>query len=149
MSASAVDEKFQWSYLQILASGTAILIRIYGSRWLSVKINPSNGRFDIKEAEIIVGSILEARLAGGAKYANMHPDKLMDVLTSLRTTVSDGNGFGTVHPLTRRTISSLWKPRKKSSRVSSVAYHGKFLVHQKVSVSILRRYICGDILNWL
>lgn len=66
-------------------TGISTLLRIYGTRWLTIQVNATSGRVDIKEAETVVGSVLEARLASGARYANMHPDKLIEVLIALRT----------------------------------------------------------------
>lgn len=82
-----------------------------------------------------MGSKLEARLVGGAKYANMHPDKLMDVLTGLRTTVRGCREQTELHIDVRGSLS--WRRRRKSCRVSSVACPGRLLALPKVSETVL------------
>jgi hypothetical protein len=61
---------------------------VYDDRWLKLQINTVTGKLHIGEADATIASGVEARLATSSRLANVHTDKLLDVLINTRTMVS-------------------------------------------------------------
>lgn len=65
-----------------------MVLRIYDERWLKLQINTVTGQLHITEADATIASSVEMRLATSSRLANIHTDKLLDVLINTRTMVS-------------------------------------------------------------
>jgi hypothetical protein len=69
------------------ATGPGILLKAFSERWLRLTLNPLTGELHLGEANAVVGSRLEAKLAQASKIASFSPTKLMDNLLMTRSLV--------------------------------------------------------------
>lgn len=69
------------------ASSPGILLKAFSERWLRLALNPLTGELHLGEANAVVGSRLEAKLAQASKIASFSPTKLMDNLLMTRSLV--------------------------------------------------------------
>lgn len=71
----------------VVAMGPGILLKAFSERWLRLALNPLTGELHLGEANAVVGSRLEAKLAQASKIASFSPVKLMDNLLMTRSLV--------------------------------------------------------------
>ena len=69
------------------AMGPGILLKAFSERWLRLSVNSLTGELHLGEANAVVGSRLESKLAQASKIASFSPVKLMDNLLMMRSLV--------------------------------------------------------------
>ncbi|GHJ85111.1 hypothetical protein NliqN6_1513 [Naganishia liquefaciens] len=67
------------------AMGPGILLKAFSERWLRLSVNSLTGELHLGEANAVVGSRLESKLAQASKIASFSPVKLMDNLLMMRS----------------------------------------------------------------
>lgn len=67
-------------------------MKAFSSRWLRLAVNHLTGELHLGEANAVVGSRLEARLAQASKIATFSAGKLVDNLLMTRSLVSQSFG---------------------------------------------------------
>lgn len=63
-------------------------MKAFATRWLRLAVNHLTGELYLGEANAVVGSRLEAKLAQASKIASVSPNKLVDNLLMTRSLVS-------------------------------------------------------------
>ncbi|KAJ9110251.1 hypothetical protein QFC19_001654 [Naganishia cerealis] len=89
----AIDEKIihrdLWAATDIKyedgETGPCVLMKAFSSRWLRLSVNHLTGGLHLGEANAVVGSRLEARLAQASKIATFSAGKLVDNLLMTRS----------------------------------------------------------------
>ncbi|KAJ9119422.1 hypothetical protein QFC24_005655 [Naganishia onofrii] len=77
---AATDVKYE-----VGETGPCVLMKAFSSRWLRLAVNHLTGELHLGEANAVVGSRLEARLAQASKIATYSAGKLVDNLLMTRS----------------------------------------------------------------